>query len=230
MVAPAFLLWAGCCFPSFFWMFVPKNLPEGPNCFEAQPRGTRSGSGCGPEASNAYRPLANGGASVSQPNDEAGPSRAVPRGVTDRWRYHFSVCWLDGAHYPLQVPLLGVTFFSAWRRLDSLSMLHSVSSGRLASRTFAPPTEAPCMLWPMPSSCRQALRPLGARHTWPHLCACPPSYQGHVHEQEAPHTIITQPVASWVQCWFVLTPRRLSQRGADLLRSLQALEKAPRHL
>ena len=76
-------------------VLLPKNLPWGTKLLRgAQPRRTRSGAACKPEASCACRPLANGGAGVGQPNDEALPSCAVPRGVTDRWRYHFGVCWV----------------------------------------------------------------------------------------------------------------------------------------
>ena len=57
-------------------------------------------------------------------------------------------------------------------------MLHS--SGRLASRIFARPTQS------------RPLRALGSASS-----ACPPIYQGHVQEQETPRTIITEPVASW---------------------------------
>ena len=38
---------------------LAKNLPEGPSCFEVQPRRTRSESACKPEASFEYRRQAN---------------------------------------------------------------------------------------------------------------------------------------------------------------------------
>ena len=52
---------------------------------------------------------------------------------------------------------------------------HAVAKGERSSEH---PRAAPCMLWPVLLSGRRALRPRGARHTSPHLCACPPSYQG----------------------------------------------------
>ena len=72
---------------------LSKNLPEGPSCLKMRNRATLVLS----QLAGLRLPVrlvhwTNSGAGVGQPNEKAGPSGAVPRGFTDRWRYHLGVC------------------------------------------------------------------------------------------------------------------------------------------
>ena len=103
----------------------------------AQPRRTRFGSACRPQASCACRPLANGGAGVGRPNDGAGPSRAVPCGV--------SVSVVEKLCRHLKTVEFGA---EVWAKACPLWRMH----GSLACSELPPRTHLQHRRWELPRS------------------------------------------------------------------------------